>query len=126
MTDPIKPMGPGPIDAPEILDALEEANDVVEGKHCLSGVQPPVQSAEADPLRTAIDEVAADIRAGALPDEEAATEAVLIRLVNLRYGFLPEAKRQGMLLHLHGIMHSDPVFQARIERLLALAAPKAE
>ena len=116
MTDPTKPIGPGAVDAAEALDEVEATPEFE-----VAGVA-ATQSAQVDPLQQAIQEVAADIKAGRLPDKEAASEAVILRLVNLRFGHLTVPQRQKMQLHLHELLHRDPAFQARIDDLIAVAS----
>lgn len=117
MTDPIKPVGPGAIDATEALSEVAGAEDALP----LQGATQAQTPVAVDPLDAAIQDVAADIQAGRVPDAEAASEAVIIRIVNLRYPHLGDAQRNKMILHLHEMMHRDPQFLARIERLIELA-----
>lgn len=139
MTNPIKPVGPSaipqaaPTEGPSATTATQEARAVTPPTRAFE-VGPtqvaqtqgpaPVQGAGAitqDPLQAAIREVVADIKAGIVPDAAAAADAVIIRLVNIRFSHLNEAGRRKMQLHIHELLHSDPQFHDRIERLLQVA-----
>lgn len=121
MTDPIKPVGAPGVDAAEAVSEAEGAESSSQLER-LEGAQGAPENAAVDPLDAAIQEVAADIRAGRVPDAEAASEAVILRLVNLRYAHLGDAQRQKMILHIHEMLHRDPRFLERIERLLEIAS----
>lgn len=124
MTDPIKP--PGSASGPGALDGVDEAEraEGAQGPRFADEVEASRRSAQAsasDPLLRAVSEVAADVRAGRVPDAQAATDAVIIRLVDLRYGHLEPARREGLVMQLHAMLQNDPRFQARIEELLSAA-----
>ena len=72
-------------------------------------------------IQVALAEVAADVRAGRVPDHEAAVDAVVIRIVNLRYHHLPAAQRDKLVVQLHGLLHNDPRFRARLDDMIANA-----
>ena len=116
MVDFIKPIGAKGVDLVDRTTKVEggAAAEMASAQRIQTG-QP------VDALQTAISEVAADIKLGNVPDREAASDAVIIRLVNLRFPHLTEAKRTKLLLHMHEVLHRDPQFQARIEELIALS-----
>jgi len=129
MSDPIKPTDPsarvGDVEGVDAVDAVHKAAAVEA-----SAAVDPTAAVDAaapvgDPLHVAIREVADDIREGRVPDEWAASEAVILRLVNLRFAHLGEAQRRKMHLHLHEILHNDPQFQRRIRELIDVASSTA-
>jgi len=139
MTNPIKPVGPSavpqaaPTEGPSAPAAASEtqattaptrAFEVGPTQVAQTQGAAPAQGAgtvSQDPLQAAIREVVADIKAGIVPDAAAAADAVIIRLVNIRFSHLNEAGRRKMQLHIHELLHSDPQFHDRIERLLQAA-----
>jgi hypothetical protein len=137
MTNPIKPTQPANASAVKgaTSTAATQAAAPTSGAQktpsgfsvqAPQGAQPVSAAAAAatglaDPLQTAIREVAEDIKAGRVPDSTAASEAVIIRLVNLRFGHLSDASKRKMTLHLQEMLHRDPFFQSRIDGLLRVA-----
>jgi hypothetical protein len=135
MTNPIKPTQPANASAVKgatSTAATQAAAPASGSQKTPSGFSvqapqaaQPVSAAAAtgssDPLQTAIREVAEDIKAGRVPDSTAASEAVIIRLVNLRFGHLSDASKRKMTLHLQEMLHRDPFFQSRIDGLLRVA-----
>lgn len=122
MVDFIKPIGAKGVDLVDSIDLVDRTTKVEGGAAAEMASAQRIQTGQpVDALQTAISEVAADIKLGNVPDREAASDAVIIRLVNLRFPHLTEAKRTKLLLHMHEVLHRDPQFQARIEELIALS-----
>lgn len=124
MSDPIKPITSSGVAASEAVKGADTAQTTFAVNAPATASANQVQ--QTDPLQAAIGEVAADVRAGRVPDAQAASDAVIIRLVNLRFGHLGEAQKQKLLLHLHEVLSNDPQFQARIEGLIKIASARGD
>lgn len=123
MSNPIKPTGGvGGPSAADAVEGAERTEGTSFGARLEASQRVEATGAAPDPLLRAVQEVAADVRAGLVPDAQAATDAVIIRLVDLRYGHLEATRRQGLVVQLHAMLATDPRFQARIEELLASAS----
>ena len=129
MSDPIEPPGPDAVGAGEAAEGIDAAEGVSETGVTDAAAASRFRNAAAaagearpvDPLQVALAEVAADVRAGRVPDHDAAVDAVVIRIVNLRYHHLPAAQRDKLVVQLHGLLHNDPRFRARLDDMIANA-----
>ncbi|MEO1268426.1 MAG: hypothetical protein AAFX99_10020 [Myxococcota bacterium] len=122
------PPGPDAVEATEATQATEGTEavpgfDAVMSQHEVSAVQ---ELSTADPaVMGVIDGVASDLKTGALATPDAALEAVVERLVDVRFEHLDPSVRRQMSDDLREVLLDDPFFVLEVEELIGHALEHA-
>lgn len=77
--------------------------------------------AELEPLQAIVDDVAAQMRAGAIVDPDAACAAVVERAVAMRFEGLDARTQRRMVADLRDALLDDPFFVLEVEALIGHA-----
>ena len=121
MTPKISPPGcPSSIDGAGSVSEVKEAGAQSEaGREVSSAESTEAPSAGSnDPVIAAMRDVVTKYHAGATPDLDSAIQAVVDRLVEIRFSQLSVETRSRMATSLNRMLGDDPRFVAMVEQML--------
>ncbi len=118
----IKPTGSGPPIAPtEGVAGVSRKQEpkAASFSSAVDGTSPAKATAEADPVRLAVRDVAAEIDAGRVQPGEQAIDRVIERIVQSQAApDTPPAQLRDRVVETQFLLGDDPFFVERVERLL--------